>query len=98
MPYPIRPKENFGTTSKPQHFHDKYAAFKAGHSGDDPHAVTGPPAPVSGDPASVRPVPGPSAAAVVQENEPEFAQEGTEGQSMTMQYNYNPVPEYTQTG
>jgi hypothetical protein len=85
--------------SKPIHFHQDFAVYWAGGNMDDPHGVTVPkPPPATGEQVTARPVPAPSAPEVMSENSPEFAAEGTQGQSMTMQYNYNPVPEYTQAG
>ncbi len=81
------------------HFHQDFAVYWAGGGMDDPHGVTVPkPPPATGEQVTARPVPAPSVPEVVSENSPEFAAAGTQGQSMTMQYNYNPVPEYTQAG
>ena len=95
----IREARGNAQHSKLIHFHDDFAVTHAGGAGDDPHGVTVPkPPPVSGEQVTARPVPAPGAPDVISENSPEFAAEDTQGQSMTMQYNYNPVPEYSQAG
>lgn len=83
-----------GQCSKPMHHHDKHLATKEGHDPDDPHAVTGPIQPASTEEVSARPVPPPYDWA---KEDDQYTEAGTHGQSMTMQYNYNPVPEYTQS-
>lgn len=84
----LRPKENFGQNTVPVHMHDKYAASKDLHRGDDPHGVTGPrPAPVTDEEASVRPVPGPGPGDVVNENT-EYAVAATEGVDYTRNQDY----------
>ena len=84
-----------GQTSRSMHFHDKHLATKEGHDPDDPHAVTGPIQPAATEEVSARPVPPPYDWA---KEDDQYTEAGTHGQSMTMQYNYNPVPEYTQSG
>ena len=101
MPDVRRPREARGNSQHSNiiHYHDDFAVYHAGVALDDPHGVTVPkPPPATGEQVTARPVPAPSVPDVVSENSPEFAAEGTQGQSMTMQYNYNPVPEYTQAG
>ena len=83
-----------GPTSRSMHFHDKPLATKEGPDPDDPHAVTGPIQPASTEEVSARPVPPPYDWA---KEDDQYTEAGTHGQSMTMQYNYNPVPEYTQS-
>ena len=95
----IREARGNAQHTKLLHFHDDFAVYHAGGDLDDPHGVTVPRPPTgSGEQVTARPVPAPGAPEVISENSPEFAAAGTQGQSMTMQYNYNPVPEYTQAG
>ncbi len=86
-----------GQTSRSMHHHDKHLATKEGHAPDDPHAVTGPVQPVATEEVSARPVPPPYDWAKEVDDD-QYTEAGTHGQSMTMQYNYNPVPEYSQSG
>ena len=82
-------------TSRSMHHHDKHLATKEGHAPDDPHAVTGPIQRASTEEVSARPVPPPPYDWSKEDDQ--YTEAGTHGQSMTMQYNYNPVPEYTQS-
>ena len=81
--------------SRSMHHHDKHLATKEGHAPDDPHAVTGPIQSASTEEVSARPVPPPPYDWAKEDDQ--YTEAGTHGQSMTMQYNYNPVPEYTQS-
>ena len=97
--YRIREPDGNAQHTKGIHFHDDFAVYHAGGDLDDPHGVTVPKPPTGGgEQVSARPVPAPNIPEVISENSPHFAAAGTQGQSMTMQYNYNPVPEYTQAG
>jgi hypothetical protein len=86
---PLRPKENFGQNTVPIHMHDKYAAGRDGHRGDDPHGVTGPlPAPVSDEEASVRPGGAAPEPVELYDEQTEYPADATEGIDYTRNQDY----------